>query len=1039
MAERTGLELKNSDYNYFILLGIPPYEEDVSVIRSAFQKKSNTWVKSKTALAKRYGELQKDIQHVMLEDEGARQAEAKNAVGFLLAKAVEAARIYCESGRIAKTTLEELARQYQVTREEKDTYDLIYQKLSGLFKPNGDVEFDTGAASGASPNDPQLQKYKDFENIEDYLATYSNAKGQALNDLYDAFGVSSSSTEQEISAAAKALMAKYKGKSDAAATAVGKLTASSTLRYVTEPDKRAEYQLFLGCSAVWRSLLLYKKQKIREMSAEVYLKYLNQILADTGSSQADADRELRLMCSYFGVSPEGGGKKQKLTVCPFCSTLFPGEASDATACPHCGTSFLYTCWNCNAHNSVLTGDVCRECGANSQMQTAFFQDIAAVKSLLNTAAPDLIKVRSMLQKATSYARKTDSKTEIGRSVASVEKLLQQAEKSIAANQQKRLKSEQEKNEIVALKDAQRLDSAMSRLLTLEKADPTYPVADLKRELQGLLAKAEQRISRAKSATGAARISEALEALRINCESGDAVNLLRGFRPAPVSGVQAVTEQTGVLLRWSASATANARYTIIRKVGSVPTSPEDGECVAKDLTVTLFSDSEAATAVPYYYAVFSAFSYQMGSQTEIVYSAPVCSGEVISFLPLTQVEAKVMADGLQIRWKRPAGVTEVAVWRGERSTPPDRAGEGTQIKTNDSGCLDRGLSQNGVYGYYLTCKYVINGKTYYSQPVKRAFQFYRLPDALRLVEWSLAERRNDYTQVKFQCGGVGRFRAYYGMQIPSGFEAGHYYTNEELKAFGLTAIPCEETAADHARLIVPVDTTCYLYPASAITEGAMLEKPVHYFLASEFTSIQATAVRENLVEIRLGWAGEATHCVIAVGTDACPKTVEAAKEQIRIGKKEFERDGKLLVTLKKQCNYLTLFAEFHVDGKTNYSQGVPISEAFDFREQMPIYYQTFFKPSVLKPFKVRFVFSCDSDCGALPEMAVVRSKWFDSGWHDKDCEELGSVQATLKKKLFGNTYTAECSFTSEPLRTEKAFYKLYFRDSATGMKLVPKLK
>jgi len=197
-------------------------------------------------------------------------------------------------------------------------------------------------------------------------------------------------------------------------------------------------------------------------------------------------------------------------------------------------------------------------------------------------------------------------------------------------------------------------------------------------------------------------------------------------------------------------------------------------------------------------------------------------------------------------------------------------------------------------------------------------------------------------------------------------------------------------------------------------------------------------RDTTVVIQMDWAGEATHCVIAVGTDAPPKKATGA-DVIRISKKQFERDGRLILSLKKQKSYLSLFAEFDVEGKSEYSKGVPIETPFDFRQQLPVSYSTEFKPSVIKPFKVKFSFTCETDCGELPEMVVVRSKWFDSNRYDKDSEELGSIRVTLKKKLFGSVYVGECVFNSEPLRTEKAFYKLYFRDSATGIKLVPKLK
>ena len=76
---------------------------------------------------------------------------------------------------------------------------------------------------------------------------------------------------------------------------------------------------------------------------------------------------------------------------------------------------------------------------------------------------------------------------------------------------------------------------------------------------------------------------------------------------------------------------------------------------------------------------------------------------------------------------------------------------------------------------------------------------------------------------------------------------------------------------------------------------------------------------------------------------------------------------------------------------------------------------------------------------LPEMDVVRTEWLDSKRYDGDSEELGVIQAELKKKLFSNVYTARCVFESEPAKSARAFYKLYFKDPAVRFNLVQKFK
>lgn len=1053
-AERTQLELTKPEYNYFILLNIPPYENDSKVIEAAFQKKSNKWANSKSALERRYAELQVNIKSVMVNDAGARTEEAKRACEFLLTKALDIVKTYAITGKIYDSKLKELAHEYCFTPDEKDTYDKILERLSVILKPKGTVELITGDGNTAKSADPRLQKYNVFVDIEKNLGTYSGANGAMVGNLYQLFSVEPDADVKTVESAAEALKKRYKGKADAVATAVGKLTSSAVLKYVTDPTLRKQYDIFLHASkcmdsqggnasqktAVWRELSNLKEQKIREADPEIFKNHLQRLVSDCHLSQEDARQELTLMYSYFGIEVPEASQNLKLVVCPFCVAVFEGDTS-AASCPVCGARLVYSCWNCQTSNSILKDQLCRSCGASRLMLTSFQSDVAAVKIMLGKTPPDIAAIKIKLTEIRGYASKTDASTEIGKALAPVEKGVSDLEKDEESKRRRYASAERVKQEIIELKNSGKLDSAMTQIRDFKVKYAGYPISDVENSIKTIEARVEQLVNRANGLSGDAKINHALEALKLNCESKGAISILHSFRPDPVTSVTVTHDEKGNMVRWKASGTSSARYAVVRKVGGSPVSMTDGDQIASDLQITYFCDNSIAAATPYVYAVFSITSYQIGSKWETVTSVAACSSEIVYYPPLKNVIGSVTKEGLQVRWDRQIGISEVVVWRNDSPEPPKRIGEGKQVKSSDIGFLDRSLSKSGLYGYYLVCRYELNGKSYYSEPVKKTFDFYMLPDAPQDVEWKLAKKKGEHTTVSYKPVKTGRFSVYQSETLRSDIESGTYYKAEELQRLGLSPVECEDISPSQVRLSFPTTAlSCYVYPASTITEGAVLGIPARYVVISDFKDVQIKQDHDAVVSLSMRWDNGADFCVVSIGNTACPKSPTDAVDNIRITKEQFNKEGRASFSLRKQSNnFLTVFAEFNIDGKTEYSTGVPIASAFDFREKIQVNYTVDFIPSAVKRFKVTFEFQSETDCGVLPEMDVVRTEWLDSKRYDGDSEELGVIQAELKKKLFSNVYTARCVFESEPAKSARAFYKLYFKDPAVRFNLVQKFK
>lgn len=194
-----------------------------------------------------------------------------------------------------------------------------------------------------------------------------------------------------------------------------------------------------------------------------------------------------------------------------------------------------------------------------------------------------------------------------------------------------------------------------------------------------------------------------QAVRVCTDLPEARGGLKRCPPAPPNKAQAIAAASGVTVSWEKSpARGQIVYRVVRTVGSLPISPNDGETLGQ-LEGFTFIDSKATPGLVYYYTIFS--------EREGVPSATAAATKpVMRLANVTELQA-IPGDGkVELTWKPPPNVRMIEIWRQAGNSPS--RGRGTRLTSvlGNTSAIDTGLVNGNPYGYCVVAVFSdVNGE------------------------------------------------------------------------------------------------------------------------------------------------------------------------------------------------------------------------------------------------------------------------------------------------------------------------------------------
>jgi hypothetical protein len=141
----------------------------------------------------------------------------------------------------------------------------------------------------------------------------------------------------------------------------------------------------------------------------------------------------------------------------------------------------------------------------------------------------------------------------------------------------------------------------------------------------------------------------------------------------------------------------AVYSVIRKIGTRPTSVTDGTVVASELGINFFEDKTIASDTPYHYAVFS-------SRLNVNSSIVCAASPVVLYLDVSNLRQDVVSGKIVIRWDVPLNISEVEVIKKKGVIPPANREDGQKITVKNNEYFEDSDYDKSGNSYLFTCIY-----------------------------------------------------------------------------------------------------------------------------------------------------------------------------------------------------------------------------------------------------------------------------------------------------------------------------------------------
>lgn len=424
--------------------------------------------------------------------------------------------------------------------------------------------------------------------------------------------------------------------------------------------------------------------------AESCIDYIQTIFPDRDLALAIYNSETKML-----KDPYEPMEAFVYVTCPACKTVAKfrsRQEAEQAKCTVCGTSLYVTCPDPKCRRKVpATAEKCI-CGFSLLEYHLYYDYCRLAKQAIIDM--DLAEAQRQFENA-----KRSNPFDPG---------LKELENRIM---QERRQYEQPVSELQSLIDRQCFMEAKLRLDTILSRNPKLNLSRQKTLIESKLYEAERNMP----SPGLDKQEQANRCMRILDQVRDytpAKELLHSIPPRPPVNAAAVLKNDMVRticgISWQSPGDIGISYTVVRKEGGMPSGPDDGIELAKNITDMRYEDRTVLPGIFYGYGVFSV--------RDGVYSAAaVCRLDTIMDLDKRFLDIEAKNGKCSFRWTLPQNCTGVRVLRTRGGTPSAEPDEKSRVvcERGQKGFEDTGLINHNAYTYRLQCIYKIGGLIRYS--------------------------------------------------------------------------------------------------------------------------------------------------------------------------------------------------------------------------------------------------------------------------------------------------------------------------------------
>ncbi len=913
--------------NYFILLELPfdPPENDAGKIAEAIAAKQTQWSRDmvnpvKKAKVSEYIAHISEIKNVMLDPEAREKeaAEARQIKGSKKKELVDSLALYHTKGdSLSAQDLKLLVRTF-------GAFGFTEAEIRGAFEEGNRKQKDGFQAE-------EVLDKAQAHNIRNYMRQLDR-KGESL---YDFLGLAPDASCRELCQAADAVNRKIlqKGKKSGQDGAVQSLCGLCGVIFRTEEGKQKydNYVTLTRFDALNDAIDEMAMGNQRCLEPRMKEGLIDRAVGQYRISVSESSAYINDYCAYMGYV-----LSENKLICGLCGTENP---MGAQSCVKCGKPLLVTCPSCGTRNNNSARN-CVKCGFDlSQMERA----VALLQQARQLhAAKSYDEAQGLLKEALVFWPGHPDVRKLEEAIAAERR---QASDAVAA--------------IMADLREKRLYAARTKIAQARTGGFGVDEA-LAAQVDESLARIEERLAllRTKEGDEAFRIVLELSEQVTDCE--ELKQNLAKYPPSECPAVSCAQAGKDVTLTWLASESlGEVAYRLVRKENSAPNDPEDGEALYTGRELG-YTDSGLRHNRLYYYAVYAV---RLG-----VFSRAARPPEPVAAVECVSGGKAVGGDGsVSLSWVKPQGATEIRVARYCGSERPKEEGAYEPVPcTRPDGILLEGLENGACYWFSVCAGVVLNGRTYYSEPVHLS----AVPQkpAMPLQEFALQQKEG-----AFRCSwrqSEWDVVLLYADRKPE-YTVGVVYDMEELLQ-KYKKVDFQMKGRTEGEFRLEFVGECYLIPAVIRDSNVVLSEAVYLSSVpcARDVSFEVNASGTEMY-VSFAWPQGVERCLVVYRMDTWPGALDDPyAHQAECSRKQYEANqGVLIRNPEAGTYYAQVYVYLEKDGRRICSEGV--KARFDNRPQMDVFYSFEYKKPGLFHKKTALLFTVEiSGCCVLPPFVIV---------------------------------------------------------------------
>jgi len=872
--------------NWYLVLELPfdPPEKDEAKIKAAIAEKKKFWDKNAQHFKngptyRKYSGMIATIEQEMLDP--TIQAEMiKDAVEKTYAPIDKMLKLVSSEGITEDTIL-------KMSEKLKIDADIIRKRVisKGIKIGAGDGgEYQKIVDKYVTTKPQGLDTYKGMKSLLD---------GFNVSSLYEFLYLDTTVTGANKQACAtlveraKEIKKEKYFKTDAVSASGSKLCLHAEKIFADDNSKIA-YDKYLEYDA--RINILNEVSNAGEIAGSIsevaYKDFLGR-LTQVFKNREEAEKLLVAYCKANKIPIPGGSAPANPNL-KVCRCGFTNDISERKTCANCGMPLQIACPNCNTLNDSNV-NVCK-CGFK-------FENLDKSKSYASLASLAIDKMDFDL--AEIHLKEAERLWNKNPEIAEINQRLSAFKARIGSAVADMKKAIESKN----FYTAQRL------LDNVKKVAPDYSDPDSESAISAGVSVAEKYRKVATTATNEAEIVDACtKAYEASSDCPGVKELIAKYPPAAPTGLQvaADSKMKANALSWTKSATSGMiYYSVVRKEGAVPISPQDGQLLDR-ISMTNYSDRKVEAGKQYFYAIFAEragiFSNALSTKEPVVNLFEISGVKLAAGDGLVQINWDSIGDNAQVIIERTASNGKT-----EKISVPGK-----------SNYVDRDLVNDTEYSYRIYLEYSIGTKKSATQGVKATASPTKPPQPIdRLL---VKPRDNDF-EITWEVpdGESGDVRFFYSDSKPN-FMYNDLVSIAELES-SMSTLVVNKTGEGHGTFKYDGNGIIYILaviPKSGSTVVGTIAR------ASKGGSVKIKGINliNGKIMITLDVPNDATGFVVLYRDDQHPTDMDdkiATRKYIPI--KQVKFDGGLVIDSNEPQDYFfSIYAEFRSGGDVDYSSG-----------------------------------------------------------------------------------------------------------------------